>query len=222
VADRPALFFDVNETLLDLAALDPVLVEIFGAPSPRGEWFARLLHGSVVANYTGDYRPFGAIGVEALLNLARRRGVDLDEDDARGVVGMMLTAPPHPDVAPALQRLAAAGLRMATLTNSSSEAVASQMENAGLEEYFEAMISVEEVRVFKPAPEVYRRAAEHLGVGPEQGLLVAAHDWDIVGARAAGMPGAFLARPGSVWGLPEMEPDLTAPDLSVLADRLIG
>ena len=216
------LIFDVNETLLDLAELDPLLIEIFGAPSPRGEWFARLLHGSVVANYTGSYRPFGAIGVEALLNLAKRRGVDLAEEDARGVVGTMLSAPPHADVAPALQLLAEAGLRMVTLTNSSSEAVAAQMENAGLNDYFETMISVEGVRLFKPAPEVYRRAAEQLGVEIDQGLLIASHDWDVLGARVTGMPGAFLARPGAVWGLPDPQPDLVAPDLSALANRLIG
>lgn len=217
----PVLIFDVNETLLDLAGLDPLLVEVFGSPPPRGEWFARLLHGSVVANYT-NYRPFGGIGVEALLALARRRQIELDLEDARGIVASMLSLPAHPEVPGALKRLAEANFRMATLTNSATEAVTSQMRNAGLDGFFERLISVEEVHLFKPAPEVYRMAAERLDIDIDHGLLIASHDWDVVGARVTGMPGAFLARPGAVWGLPDPEPDLVAPDLEALADLLIG
>ncbi|MGH8924705.1 MAG: haloacid dehalogenase type II [Acidimicrobiia bacterium] len=215
------LIFDVNETLLDLAGLDPLLVETFGSPPPRGEWFARLLHSSIVANYTNRYRPFGEIGVEVLLALAERRQVDLTEEQARRIVGTMLSLPPHPEVPEAMRRLAAAGYRLATLTNNATAAVAAQMRNAGLDGYLEVMISVDEVGLFKPAPEVYQKAAERLDIEMEQGLLIAAHDWDVVGARAAGMPGAFLARPGSVWGLPDDKPDLAVSDLAALADRLI-
>ncbi|HJQ95793.1 MAG TPA: haloacid dehalogenase type II, partial [Acidimicrobiia bacterium] len=98
----PVLIFDVNETLLDLTPLDPMLIDVFGPPSPRGEWFTRLLHASVVVNYTGQYRSFGEIGVEALLALARRRQVDLEPEHARRIVGTMLSLPPHPDVPEAM------------------------------------------------------------------------------------------------------------------------
>ena len=199
-----------------------MLIDVFGPPSPRGEWFTRLLHASVVVNYTGQYRSFGEIGVEALLALARRRQVDLDPEHARRIVGTMLSLPPHPDVPEAMQRLSDAGFRMITLTNSSTGAVGAQMENARLESHLEALISVDEVRLFKPAPEVYRKAAELLDIEIDQGLLIASHDWDVLGARAAGMPGAYLARPGTVWGFSDPQPDLVAADLAALADRLIG
>ena len=220
---RPLAFlFDVNETLLDMAGLDPALVAALGSPSARGEWFARLLHSSVVANYTYGYRSFGAIGIDTLVNMARRRGLVLPDETAKEIVAKMLSLPPHPEVPGALRRLQAAGFRMATLTNNSNEAVTAQMRNAGLESFFERMISVEEVRLFKPAPEVYKRAAQLLEIDLGAGLLIAAHDWDILGAQAVGMPGAFLARAGSVWALPEPPPTLVAPDLDALADLLIG
>jgi 2-haloacid dehalogenase len=60
--DRPELLvFDVNETLLDLATLHPAFVDALGSADAMGEWFARLLHGSLVANHSGRYRPFGEI-----------------------------------------------------------------------------------------------------------------------------------------------------------------
>ena len=71
---RPStLIFDVNETLLDLSALRPAFVEAMGSAETMGEWFARMLHGSLVANHTNAYRPFGMIGVEALLMVAAKR-----------------------------------------------------------------------------------------------------------------------------------------------------
>ncbi len=216
------ILFDVNETLLDLSALRPQFEGIFGQDPPMGEWFARMLHGSLVANHTGKYRPFGLIGAEALMVVAARRGIDLDPDAAVRVVESMRRLPPHPDVGPALASLAAAGFRMATLTNGSSDAVAAQLSNSGLEGFFERAISVDAVRRFKPAPETYLHASVILNAELDDLLLVAAHDWDIVGARSVGIAGAFLARPGAVWGIPENPPELVAGDLATLAAQLIA
>ena len=215
------LVFDVNETLLDLSALRPSFADVFGSVEPMGEWFARMLHGSLVANHTNRYRPFGLIGTEALLTLAQRRGVDLDPDRAVSIVLEMRRLPAHPDVPAALDRLRTAGFRLVTLTNGSADAVADQLSNAGLTAYFERAISVDEVRQFKPAPAVYLHASAMLGVDVDRALMVAAHDWDIIGARSIGMPGAYLARPGAVWGLPDHPPDLVGVDLAAVADQLV-
>ena len=53
-------------------------------------------------------------------------------------------------------------------------------------------------------------------------LMVAAHDWDIRGARTIGMPGAFINRPGAVWSLSDALPDIVASDIGVLAGMLMG
>lgn len=214
------IVFDVNETLLDLSSLRPVLEERLGTSEPLGEWFARLLHGSLVANATGRYRPFGTIGIEALRLVAAKRGLDLTVDDAEAVVAVMRRLEPHPDVVPGLERLAAAGYRMATLTNGSSDAAADQIAHANLQRFFEQILSVDDVERFKPAPQVYLLASVRLGVDVDEMLLVAAHDWDVVGARAVGMNGAYLARPGAVWSLPDPMPELVAENLTALADLL--
>jgi 2-haloacid dehalogenase len=60
---------------------------------------------------------------------------------------------------------------------------------------FDAIISAENARSYKPDPRVYRCAAELLDVPPSRVLMVAAHGWDIDGAREAGLRTAFLERP---------------------------
>lgn len=220
---RPsALFFDVNETLLDLSALAPSFERLFGSRDPMGEWFARMLHGSLVANHVGNHRPFGLIGAEALMTLAQRRNVDISPAEAAQTVEEMRHLPPHPDVVAALDRLSAEGFRLIALTNSSADAVADQLLNAGIAGRFEAMISVDVVGRFKPAPEVYLHAAMRAGVDVDRAMLVAAHDWDIIGARSVGMQGAYVARPNAVWGMPDDPPDVVAGDLTGVAHRLVS
>ncbi len=214
------LVFDVNETLLDLRALRSGFVEVFGSAEPMGEWFARMLHGSLVANHVGNYRPFGLIGAEALMVLALKRGIDVAPERVAEIVEGMRRLPPHPDVPDALERLRSAGFRLVTLTNGSTEAVADQLRNAGIDGFFERSFSVDAVSRFKPAPEPYLHACALTGVEVDRAMMVAAHDWDIVGARSVGMGGCFLARPGVVWGLPDEPPDLVASDLSGAVQQL--
>ncbi len=220
---RPqVLVFDVNETLLDLRPLATHFADLFGSPEPVGEWFARMLHGSLVANELDSYRPFGVIGVEALLMVAGKRGVDLSEDRAAAVVAAMADLPAHPDVIPALERLVDAGFRTVALTNSSTKAANAQIENAGLHVFLQRVISVEEVGRFKPASMPYRHAAQAMEVHVGQTMLIAAHDWDVAGALRAGAQAAYVARPRSVWSLPDSMPALVAPTLEGIADGLIG
>lgn len=220
---RPSvLVFDVNETLLDLSPLKAGIEEIFGSPAPMGEWFARLLHGSLVSNELDEYRPFGVIGVEALLMVASKHGVSLDESTAAELVSTMTALPAHPDVIPGLVRLVDAGYRTVALTNGSTPAASAQIENAGLSAYIQRVISVEEVGKFKPHPSPYEHAAEVMEVQLNQTMLVAAHDWDVAGALKAGAGAAFLERPGAAWSLPTLRPQLVVPDVEALAAALGG
>jgi 2-haloacid dehalogenase len=212
--------FDVNETLLSLDPIRDNLAGLFGSDPPIGEWFARLLHGSLVANTLDQYRPFGVIGAEALINLAARRGLLLRAEDAVAALAPMTSLPPHPDVLDGMSRLATAGYEMVALTNGSREAAGAQITNAGLGDLLTRVISVEEVGRFKPDPAPYRHTAGVTGVEITDLMLVASHDWDCAGAMAAGAQAVFLKRPGSIWGLPSPPPDKQVPDLVKLADAL--
>ncbi len=97
------IVFDVNETLLDLGALDPHFARIFGEAAARREWFTQLLQSALVATVTDAYTDFAAIGMAALEMVAARRGVALGDGDRQAVrEGMrrLWTAPRSPDHEP--------------------------------------------------------------------------------------------------------------------------
>jgi 2-haloacid dehalogenase len=213
--------FDVNETLLDLGALDPLFERVFGDSGVRRAWFLQLLQSALVATVTDTYSNFGQIGGAALEMVAEREGVNISDEDKQKILGGMRELPPHPEVAEALDRLRDAGLRLATLTNSTRQVAEAQMNNSGLRDYFEQVLSADEVRRLKPAPEPYRMAAESLGVEVGQVRLVAAHAWDVAGALRAGCAAAFVARPGMVLDPLVERPDVVGADLREVADHIL-
>jgi 2-haloacid dehalogenase len=204
--------FDVNETLLDLRVLDDLL----GGPEPRAQWFSLMLQLAFVGGLTDRYVDFSTAQRGALAMLGR------SGDDAERVLEQMRRLPPHPDAAPALDRLRASPLKVAALTNSTLDVAQDQLENAGLADRFDAIISADEVRALKPRPEPYHHVARRFGAEPADVRLVAAHAWDISGALAAGCAAAFVRRPGKVPSPIGPQPDIVGDDLLEVVARILA
>src|SRR6266568_3334519 len=158
---RRVQVFDVNETLLDLAAMDAHFERVFGDAGLRRVWFTQMIQSALVAIITGAYSQFGA--------------------HARAQLG-----------------------------------------HAGLIDLFDQVLSADTVRRLKPAPEPYRMAADRFGVGVGQVRLIAAHAWDVAGARHAGCAAAFVARPGKALDPLAEAPDVIGGDLDEVADLIIA
>jgi 2-haloacid dehalogenase len=181
-----------------------------------------MLRNSMLASMTGRYAAFDQQGIDALMATARSHGIDVTKDQAEFVLQGFEDLAPHTDVVPALDALAAGGMRCAVLSNSSSRVLAAQIGNAGLDRYFERLISVEEVCMFKPAPQVYLHAAAELGVDIGSMWMVAAHDWDVTGAIRAGARGALVDRGGIFrQGLGE-QPEIVGYDMGDVADQILA
>ena len=201
--------FDINETMLDLADLDAE----FGSSDLRRAWFTLVLRTSHVSAATGDYRDFAEIGAAAGHYLG------VDDEAMQRVARRMRTLPPHPDVLPGLQRLRDAGHRLVALGNSPRRVLEPQLEHSGIADLLHATYSVEQAGQLKPNLAAYRLVLAAEGVSPQEATMVAAHDWDIAGAAAAGMRTALVVR-ADQRPLPlQPEPDLRVADLQELAAK---
>lgn len=215
-----AVVFDVNETLLDLAALDPLFERHLGSAALRKPWFSEMLVTAMTLNHIGRYETFAEIGRACLATTAARAGLKLEHSATDAVLQGMRTLPPHPDVIPALEDLGAAGARLATLTNSPPDTAAAQLEHAGVSKYFTEQITVAEAGRLKPAREVYAVAERRLGVPAAKLLLVAAHTWDLAGAAHAGWRTALVVRGRQVPHPLYPAPDVVGADLETIAARI--
>ena len=215
------LVFDVNETLLDRQALDPVFGEIFGDVGVRREWFSLVLRNALSLTIIGEYEDFVTVGAASLRMVADQHRATVNDGDRATLARAMTSLPAHEDVAANLERLEEAGFRLAALTNSPQEAAESQLASAGISRHFERIMSVAPCARFKPAPEVYQMAAEELGVQPAAMTMVAAHDWDVAGAMAVGYRGAYIMRAGMVRNPLYPRPEIAASSFDEVTDLLL-
>lgn len=221
---RPkVLFFDVNESLLDLTPLKKSVGQALGGRQDLVTlWFTTMLHYSLVSTTSRHYENFDVIGAATLRMVAANQGIHLTNDQAKEVLSPIRTLPPHPEVKEALQNLRDAGYKMVSLTNSSKQGLQTQLDNAELTDLFDERLSVEQVGKYKPDRDVYNWAAGEMGVQPADCMMIAAHGWDVAGALWAGWRAAFIARPGQqVYPLAPL-PEINEPDLLGIAEKLIA
>ncbi|WP_033291049.1 haloacid dehalogenase type II [Amycolatopsis jejuensis] len=213
--------FDVNETLLDLSALDPLFTQLTGAPAARREWFALAIHTAITVTATGGYRDFAQIAGQAAAAVCAQYGHELTDAELARVGAGLRSLPAHADVVPALDRLRQAGHQVVALTNSPLATAEAQLHNAGVATKFDRIFSAQQVSRLKPAGEPYRQVLRAYAAEPEQAVMIAAHGWDIAGAQAAGLRTALLTRPG-VQPLPgSPAATYTAATLPLLAEEIV-
>lgn len=211
---RPAVVFDVLGTLVHLTPLQ----EKLGGPAQVDAWFERLLHSATALSLAGEWQPFDALAASTLKTALRRMDGDADEDE---LLGLLAKLPPYPDASAAFGVLEQADVTIGVLTNGSERSTRSLLEGAALDERVVEIVSVEEVEVYKPHPAVYKHASERIGVEPKNLTLIAAHAWDVAGAKAAGLEAVWVDRLEGEWPLPKGKPRKTASNLEQAAQIVV-
>jgi len=222
VRNAPSVIvFDVNETLSDMSPLADRFAET-GAPASLAKlWFATLLRDGFALTAAGDNSAFAEIGAEALRGLLAGQDLTMETDAAvdhimQGLAGLEV----HADVPEGVSALKAAGYRLATLTNGSTDVAETLFAAAGIRDSFDRLLSVDDAPAWKPARGAYDYAAAACGSDPEHMLLVAVHPWDIHGAARAGLNTAWINRSGTPYPAYFTEPDYTVASLRDLAGAL--
>ncbi|SCA56051.1 Haloacid dehalogenase, type II [Candidatus Terasakiella magnetica] len=216
------ILFDINETVLDLSSLKPRFEKVFKDNSIMPIWFTILLHNSTVCSLTKVNTEFATLAGIALDNIAARRGISLSGEQRTDILSGFASLQPHSDIIPALKTLRSNGYRTVAFSNSSIELVTNQIKNAGLNDYFDRIISVEESGSFKPDAKVYIYGAEKLERPLEDLRLVATHDWDTHGAITTGMKAAYIDRTGVPYNPLFKRPDVFGTDMREIVEQFMA
>lgn len=186
-----AVAFDVVETLMSLEPIPARLAERGHSEELFDLWFARAVRDGMALGAAGGYRSFREVSAQALRDVT---GGAVDDETIAHVLDGWDALPAHADVAPALQQLTGAGVRVVGLTTGSADTIRGFLDRNGLSGHFEAVLSCEDVGIWKPAPGAYRYAVDWLGARADDVALVAAHAWDCHGAGRAGMRTGWVSR----------------------------
>jgi 2-haloacid dehalogenase len=215
-----ALAFDLYGTLLEVASVGRAAAEITAEPAPLVElWRTKQLEYTWLRSLMGRYQDFWATTGDALDFALDRHGLVVDDDTRARLLGAWLDVSPYPEVPASLERLGSTR-RLAVLSNGNPDMLEAGLAAAGLRDRFEHVLSVDEVRAFKPSPAVYELATKAFGLPADQILFVSSNGWDAFGARSFGLPVAWINRAGTPLERLGTPPNLVVPDLSALAEAV--
>lgn len=167
------------------------------------------------------YRNFGELADVALENLFFENNKPLSSETKAEILGEFRKLPAYEDVRPALKILRDHNIGIVALSNSSLEMIKEQLTNAGIIELFDAYYSVDIVKKYKPFKDIYLSAAQQEELQAEDIVMVAAHDWDLFGAKKAGLMTAYIKRKKEIYHPFYLQADFNASNLPELIQQII-
>lgn len=192
---RPKIIaFDVIETLF---ALDPIADRLASAGLRRESlpiFFSRMLRDAFALEISGVYTPFKDVATATLKVMLASSGIRPERRTIKNIIEAFTELPPHPDVRRGFELARSERFRTVALTNGSAKTTKKLLSDAGLYDYVEDIISIDEIQHWKPKREAYVYAARKMLVAPQSMALVAAHAWDIHGAARAGLMTVWVRR----------------------------
>jgi 2-haloacid dehalogenase len=193
-----ACVFDAYGTLFDVHSPVGRLRPQIGAKADALSqlWRTKQLEYTWLRALMGRHADFWQVTGDALDYALERIGIDPGPIRAP-LMDAYLAPQAYPEVQHTLGRLRAAGLKLAILSNGEPEMLAAAVEGAGLGDLLDAVLSVEEVGVFKPHPSVYQLAVHHLDVSAHQIAFQSSNAWDVNGAACFGLRPVWINRFGA-------------------------
>ena len=213
------LLFDAYGTLFDVHSVMEAGRAVTDDPAALSTlWRQKQLEYTWLRSLMGRYEDFWAVTEAALTFACRRLGLAVSPAQRARLLDAYLTLDPFPEVRAVLPRLAARPC--AILSNGSPRMLAAAVAHGGIGGHLRAVISVDEVRIFKPSPLVYALGAARLGLPREVIGFVSSNGWDVAGAGAFGFRTVWVNRQGTPPEELGVVPDLEVRDLAGLARAL--
>jgi 2-haloacid dehalogenase len=209
-----AFVFDAYGTLFDVFSVTALCEQLFPGKGTAlaGLWRVKQLQYSLLRSLMGRHRDFWRLTEDGLVYASKSLNLELTLEKREQLMDAYLKLTAFPDVRPGLEVLKHDGLRLAILSNGAPRMLEAAARNAGILDLLDRIISVEDVRVFKPSPRVYRRGLERLKVRRMELGFVSSNSWDVAGAASAGLATFWIQR--SAGEPPE--------ELGFAADRVVS
>ena len=194
-----AIIFDAYGTLFDVYSIGALADRLFpGKGGALAElWRDKQIQYSQLRTLCSTYKPFWEVTQDALVFSCRKLGLDLDLEAQNTMMGQYAKLQPFPENLAVLRQFKASGIRLAILSNGNPEMLAAVVQNAGMEDLFSHVISVETVKKFKTAPEAYQLGTDLLGMPARDIVFVSSNGWDVCGASWYGYQTFWVNRAGA-------------------------
>jgi len=212
------LGFDVYGTLVDPFGMENQLKCLYG---DRGSaicalWRQKQLEYSFRRGLMRCYENFDLCTERALSFAVKTFQIELSDAARQQLLTDYLNLPAFPDVLPALKILSASGYRLLAFSNGVELSLRTLLGNAGVLPYLEGVVSVDDIKTFKPNPDVYEYLVNRGGRSREDTWLVSSNPFDVIGAKSGRLRAAWVKRSSEVVFDPwEFEPDIVVTDLTL-------
>jgi len=217
-----ALAFDMYGTLVDPMRIWKQLEHYIASEAQRIAeiWRLKQLEFTFRLTAMERYEDFEQVTRKALDYALVASGHSLETQQKNLLMAQYNDLERFADVESGLQRLKDAGYTMVVFSNGSPGMLTGIMNAANLNPYFKGIVSVDEGKVYKPSPLVYKHVAKRLGRPIDEVRLVSSNPFDVIGAEAAGMQAAWLNRSGGLFDTLAPMPQMVVKSLVELADIL--
>lgn len=220
---QTTLAFDVYGTLIDTNGVTTTLKKFIGnkADAFSKIWRIKQLEYSFRRSLMMNYEPFVVCTKQALDYTCAHHNVTLTENQKTELMANYLTLPVFDDVEDALSQLNMEEFRLFAFSNGKADALETLLTNAGIRDQFIGVVSVDDIRTFKPSPGTYAHFLRQADATGSDAWLVSSNPFDVIGAISAGMKAAWVQRSKEnifdPWGI---EPTITISSLAELGYKI--
>jgi len=166
----------------------------------------------------GRYENFFNITKKALIFTFKELKLNFDADLCETILNQYYSLKPFPEVIEALESIR--DKKLGILSNGNPEMLNSGVANSGLDHLIPNIISVDELKIFKPFQGVYQLVPAKLDVPREQTLFVSSNSWDVVGAKVFGFKVCWINRTGNQFDELDVQPDIVVKNLKELVELI--
>lgn len=219
------LAFDVYGTLINTHGVLSLLENMIGdkAQNFSNTWREKQLEYSFRRGLMQNYVPFSVCTKQALDYACLAHKIPLSDDQKQQLLEQYKILPAFDDVKKGLEQLKAQNYRLFAFSNGAADAVNTLLETAGISDYFEGVVSADDMKTFKPNPGVYSHFLREANSTGANTWLISSNPFDITGAISHGMRGAWIKRSeDSIFDPWEIQPTTIATDLVDLKAKLVS